>query len=178
MNQQSSEQKDELIRVLRKRFEENMHRHPKMKWKNVAEKMNSQPEKIISLLAMEETGGAPDIVGDEFVFYDCSAESPKGRRSHCYDREALNKRKKNKPENDVLTVASEIGIELLTEEYRRLQSIEAFDLKTSSWIQTPVKIRELDGALFCDRRYDTVFVYHNGADSYYSSRGFRGKLIL
>lgn len=179
MNQLSSKQKDELIGILKKRFEENMHRHPIMKWENVEEKMLNQPDKLHSLLAMEETGGEPDIVGDTFVFIDCSSESPKGRRSYCYDREALNNRKKNKPENDVLTVAAEIGVELLTtEDYRKLQSFEEFDLKTSSWVKTPSKIRELHGALFCDRRYDTVFVYHNGADSYYASRGFRGKLIL
>lgn len=178
MNQLSSEQ-DELIGVLRKRFEENMHRHPKTKWENVEEKILNQPNKLRSLLVMEETGGEPDIVGDTFIFIDCSTESPKGRRSYCYDREALNNRKKNKPENDVLTVASEIGVDVLTEEeYRSLQSIEEFDLKTSSWIKTPSEIRELNGALFCDRRYNTVFVYHNGADSYYASRGFRGKLVL
>lgn len=179
LNQLSTEQKDELIGVLRKRFEENMHRHPAIKWEKVEEKIHEQPDKLRSLLAMEETGGEPDVVGDTCVFIDCSAESPKGRRSYCYDREALDNRKKNKPKNDVLTVASEIGIEVLTEaEYRNLQSLEEFDLKTSSWIKTPSEIRELNGALFCDRRYNTVFVYHNGADSYYASRGFRGKLKL
>lgn len=179
LNQLSSEQKHELIAVLRKRFEENMHRHPTMQWHSVEEKIMSQPSKLRTLLAMEETGGEPDVVGDTFVFIDCSVESPRKRRSYCYDREALNKRKKNKPKNDMLTVASEMGVELLTEaEYRNLQSFEAFDLKTSSWIKTPSEIRELNGALFCDRRYNKVFVYHNGADSYYASRGFRGKLIV
>lgn len=179
MNQLSSEQMNELIVILRNRFTENMHRHPTMKWENIEEKILNQPEKLFSLLAMEQTGGEPDIVGGEIVFIDCSTESPEGRRSYCYDREALDNRKKNKPKNDVLTVASKIGIELLTEEeYRHLQSFGEFDLKTSSWIKTPSKIRKLNGALFCDRRYDTVFVYHNGADSYYASRGFRGKLVF
>lgn len=168
LTQLSSEQKDELIVILKTRFKENMHRHPTIEWEKVEEKILNQPDKLQSLLAMEETGGEPDVVGDTLVFIDCSAESPKGRRSYCYDREALNKRNKNQPENDVITEA----------EYRNLQSLEAFDLKTSSWIKTPIKIRELNGALFCDRRYDTVFVYHNGAESYYASRGFRGKLIL
>lgn len=177
--QLSSEQLDKLLKNLKKRFGENMHRHPTLKWEQVEEKIHSQPDKLPALLAMEETGGEPDVIGDEFIFIDCSIESPKGRRSYCYDREALDNRKKNQPENDVLTVASDIGIELLTEEeYRKLQSIEPFDLKTSSWVRTPSEIRKLNGALFCDRRYNNVFVYHNGADSYYSSRGFRGKLVL
>lgn len=175
----SIKQKDELIKLIKKRFEENRHRHPTIEWTNVEEKLLNQPDKLAALQKMEETGGEPDVVGDEYVFIDCSAESPKGRRSYCYDREALNSRKKNKPKNDVLTVAAEIGIELLSEEeYRELQTLEEVDLKTSSWVKTPFNIRELNGALFCDRRYETVFVYHNSADSYYASRGFRGKLVL
>lgn len=179
LNQLSPEKKDELIVILRKRFEENMHRHPTMIWADIEEKINNQPDRLRSLFAMEETGGMPDVVGDNVIFIDCSPESPRGRRSYCYDREALNKRKKNQPENDVITAISEMGVELLTEkDYRYLQSFEEFDLKTSSWVKTPSKIRELNGALFCDRRYDTVFLYHNGADSYYGSRGFRVKLEL
>lgn len=175
--QLTKEEQQALLEILEDRFNENMHRHPKQTWKNIEAKLNGAPEKLWSLNEMERTGGEPDVVGNYFTFMDCSAESPKGRRSVSYDRPALDSRKKNKPENDAKTMASEMGIDLLTEEeYRNLQSLEEFDLKTSTWIETPKKIRDLGGALFCDRRYDTVFVYHNGAESYYASRGFRGKL--
>lgn len=178
----SHEQQAELLQILKGRFENNMHRHEGLDWEKVQSKLEANPEKLQTLHAMEETLGEPDVIGydektDEFIFCDCSKESPKGRRSLCYDREAWEKRKKHKPENNVLDVAAEIGIELLTEEqYRDLQKLEHFDTKTSSWIKTPADIRERGGALFCDYRYGHVFVYHNGADSYYGSRGFRGIL--
>lgn len=178
----SQEQREELLGTLKARFEKNMHRHKDIEWAKVQEKLEANTDKLWSLNEMERTGGEPDVVGydkkkDEYIFYDCSAESPKGRRSVCYDREALESRKKHKPENNAIDMATAMGIELLTEEqYRSLQELENFDLKTSSWVQTPADIRELGGALFCDRRYDTVFVYHNGAESYYAARGFRGAL--
>lgn len=178
----SNEQREQLLETLQDRFEKNMHRHEGLEWDKVQAKLEANPEKMWSLHEMESTGGEPDVVDldgkkDEYMFVDCSAESPKGRRSICYDRKALEKRKKNKPENSAMDVATAMGIEMLTEEqYRALQQLEAFDLKTSSWVQTPDSIRKLGGALFCDRRYDTVFVYHNGADSYYAARGFRGML--
>ncbi|WP_339229300.1 DUF4256 domain-containing protein [Oceanobacillus sp. FSL K6-2867] len=176
------EQRDELLSVLKARFEKNMHRHQEIEWEDVQAKLDVNPVKLWSLNEMEKSSGEPDVVGydketDEYIFYDCSAESPKGRRSVCYDREALEARKKHKPENSAMDMATAMGIELLTEEqYRELQKLEDFDKKTSSWVQTPADIRKLGGALFCDRRYDTVFVYHNGADSYYGARGFRGSL--
>ncbi|MDM5233677.1 DUF4256 domain-containing protein [Lysinibacillus pakistanensis] len=178
----SLEQREELLRTLKARFEKNMNRHKDLEWAKVQARLEANTEKLWSLNEMEVTGGEPDVVGydnktDEYIFYDCSAESPKGRRSICYDREALESRKKHKPENNAIDMATAMGIELLTEEqYRELQKLENFDLKTSSWVQTPVNIRKLGGALFCDYRYDTVFVYHNGADSYYAARGFRGSL--
>lgn len=176
------EQREELLSVLKARFEKHMNRHEGLEWAKIQVKLEANPEKLWSLNEMENTGGEPDVVDydekkDEYIFYDCSAESPKGRRSVCYDREALESRKKHKPENSVMDLAAAMGIELLTEEqYRALQKLGNFDLKTSSWIQTPAAIRELGGALFCDRRYDHVFLYHNGADSYYAARGFRGSL--
>jgi Protein of unknown function (DUF4256) len=178
----SSEQREELLRTLKDRFEKNMNRHEGLEWANVQAKLQVNAEKLWSLNEMERTGGEPDVVGldkktDEYVFYDCSAESPKSRRSLCYDRKALNDRKEYKPENSAIDVASAMGIELLTEEqYRELQKLGNFDLKTSSWVKTPDDIRKLGGAVFCDRRYDTVFLYHNGAESYYAARGFRGSL--
>ena len=178
----STEQREELLRVLKARFEENMHRHKGLEWAKVRAKLEAQPEKLWSLNEMEKTGGEPDVVcrderTGEYIFCDCSAENPRGRRSVCYDREAQEARKKHKPENNAMDMATAMGIELLTEEqYRALQKIESFDTKTSSWVQTPPDIRKLGGALFCDRRYGHVFVYHNGASSYYSSRGFRGSL--
>lgn len=178
----SQEQREELLNTLEERFEKNMHRHEGIEWKKVKEKLDKQPEKLWSLSEMERTEGEPDVVGydeekDEYIFVDCSAESPKGRRSICYDREALESRKKYKPETSAMDMATEMGIELLTEEqYRQLQQLETFDKKTSSWIKTPADIRKLGGALFCDYRYGHVFVYHNGADSYYGVRSFRGLL--
>ncbi len=178
----SSEQSKELLKVLKNRFEKNMNRHKGLDWSKVQAKLEANPEKIWSLDQMEITEGEPDVVGydkktDEYIFYDCSAESPKGRRSICYDHEALESRKEHKPADSAMNMATDIGIEILTEEqYRELQKLGAFDLKTSSWILTPTAIRKLKGALFCDRRYDTVFVYHNGAESYYAARGFRGSL--
>ncbi|MGM0901586.1 MAG: DUF4256 domain-containing protein [Bacillota bacterium] len=178
----SQETREELLSTLKKRFEKHMNRHEGLEWDKVQAKLEGNPEKLWSLNEMENTGGEPDVVGldeatGEYIFYDCSAESPKGRRSICYDREALESRKKHKPENSVMDMAVAMGIELLTEEqYRQLQTLGNFDLKTSSWVQTPANIRKLGGALFCDRRYDTVFLYHNGADSYYGARGFRGSL--
>ncbi len=174
----------EILDILQERFEENMHRHKDVKWKKVEERLKENQNKIDSLKEMEITGGEPDIVqwGNEpreYVFIDCSKESPSERRSLCYDKEALESRKKNKPSGSANKLAESIGIKLLTEEdYRKLQNVEEFDLKTSSWIKTPKEIRELGGAIFCDRRYNFVFTYHNGADSYYSSRGFRGKLVI
>lgn len=178
----SKEQSEDLLKALKARFEKNMDRHKGLKWAKVEEKLKAKPEKLWSLQKMEETEGEPDVVGydkktDEYLFYDCSSESPKGRRSICYDRAALDARKHNKPADSAMEMAESMGIELLTEEqYRELQQLGEFDLKTSSWVQTPPEIRKLGGALFCDRRYDTVFLYHNGADSYYAARGFRGVL--
>jgi hypothetical protein len=178
----STSQRDDLLAVLRDRFEKNMVRHKGVEWSKVQAKLEMSPEKLSSLNEMEITGGEPDVVGHdkkkgEYIFMDCSVESPKGRRSVCYDRAALDARKEHKPANSAIDLANAIGIEMLTEEqYRELQKLGTFDLKTSSWIATPSGIRKLGGALFCDRRYDTVFVYHNGADSYYAARGFRGSL--
>ena len=178
----SKTQREELLRALKARFEENMNRHKGLEWEKVQARLEAHAEKLWSLNEMEQTGGEPDVVGHdkttgEYIFYDCSAESPKGRRSLCYDREALDSRKENKPKNNAMDVASAIGVEILTEEqYRELQKLGKFDAKTSSWVRTPPAIRKLGGALFCDRRYDTVFVYHNGAESYYAARGFRGWL--
>lgn len=178
----SIEQYQALLKTLKTRFEKNMHRHKGLEWAAVQAKLEANAGKLSSLNAMEETGGEPDIVDldkqtGEFIFYDCSAESPKERRSICYDHEALEKRKEHKPANSTLNMADEMGVELLSEEqYRKLQQLGNFDTKTSSWIKTPDNIRKLGGALFCDRRYNTVFVYHNGADSYYAARGFRGML--
>lgn len=168
--------------TLRLRFEKNTGRHKGIEWSDVEAKLKAKPEKLSSLLAMEETGGEPDVVGydktsGEYIFYDCSPESPAGRRSICYDHEALEARKEHKPANSAVQMAADMGIDLLTEEqYRALQKLGKFDLKTSSWIKTPPEIRKLGGAVFCDRRYDTVFLYHNGAESYYAARGFRGVL--
>lgn len=171
------ETKMKLLDTLEERFNDNMHRHPGMIWDEIENRLVKQPDKLWSLNEMERTGGEPDVVGNDYIFIDCSQDSPTARRSLCYDRDALNARKKNPPKSDVKTIAKEMRIELLTEEdYRMLQEIEPFDLKTSTWVETPDNIRELGGAIFCDRRYDTVFTYHNGADSYYGSRGFRGKL--
>ncbi|WP_369899549.1 DUF4256 domain-containing protein [Bacillus manliponensis] len=178
----SLEQCEELLATLKARFEKNMNRHEGLQWDKVREKLDANPEKMWSLNEMEQTDGEPDVVAydkekDEYIFYDCSAESPKGRRSVCYDLEALESRKKHKPENNAIDMATAMGIELLTEEqYRELQKLGIFDKKTSSWVQTPSDIRELGGALFCDYRFGHVFVYHNGADSYYAARGFRGSL--
>jgi hypothetical protein len=178
----SSEQREELFRALKARFEKNMNRHKGLDWASVQAKLDSNPEKLWSLNEMERTGGEPDVAGhdkktNEYIFYDCSAESPKGRRSLCYDREALEGRKEHKPKDSAMDMAAVMGIELLREEqYRELQKLGDFDTKTSSWVKTPSDIRKLGGALFCDRRYDHVFVYHNGAESYYGARGFRGSL--
>jgi Protein of unknown function (DUF4256) len=178
----SKKQREELLGVLKARFEKHMNRHKGLEWAKVQAKLEANPEKLWSLNQMERTGGEPDVVGQdkkagEYIFYDCSAESPKGRRSLCYDREALNARKENKPKDNAIDMAAALGIELLTEEqYRELQNLGNFDLKTSSWVKTPSAIRKLGGAVFCDRRYDHVFLYHNGAESYYAARGFRGSL--
>ena len=178
----SPEQRDELLRTLKDRFEKNLNRHKGLEWVKVKEKLEANTEKLWSLNEMEETGGEPDVVGHdkktgEYIFYDCSAESPKGRRSVCYDRKALVSRKEHKPKNNAIDMAAAMGIELLTEEqYRQLQKLGKFDTKTSSWIKTPSDIRKLGGAIFCDRRYEHVFVYHNGAESYYAARAFRGWL--
>lgn len=175
---------DTLLETLKKRFEKNMNRHQDIVWDNVQAKLKLNPDKLWSLNAMEITGGEPDVVYfdenlDAYIFCDCSAESPKGRRSLCYDRKALESRKKYKPENSAIDMAIAMGIDILSEaQYRKLQKLGIFDLKSSSWVKTPDTIRELGGALFCDRRYDTVFVYHNGAESYYESRGFRGRLVV
>ena len=178
-NKLSAKEKDDLLEILQERFLNHMDRHPGMNWEDIQTRIEAQLDVLWSLSEMERTGGEPDLVGDEYIYMDCSAESPSGRRSICYDREALNARKKNKPENDAMTVAEEMGIEILNEEdYRTLQKFGEFDLKTSSWVETPDRIRELGGALYCDRRYNQVFLYHNGADSYYASRGFRGKLKI
>ncbi|MBY7144888.1 DUF4256 domain-containing protein [Virgibacillus sp. NKC19-3] len=181
-NELSFEQREELYSTLKARFEENKNRHKGLEWANVQANLDANPKKLWSLYEMEETGGEPDVVGfderkGEYIFYDCSVESPKGRRSVCYDREGLEARKKHKPENNAMDMAAAMGIELLTEEqYRDLQKLGNFDMKTSSWVQTPSAIRERGGALFCDYRYGHVFVYHNGASSYYGARGFRGSL--
>lgn len=180
----SQEQREELLHVLKERFESNMNRHEHLEWTKVQAKLDANAEKLWSLNEMEVTGGEPDVIGydekkDEYIFFDCSAESPKGRRSVCYDREALESRKKHKPENSAMDMATAMGIDILTEEqYRALQAIETVDKKTSSWVQTPTDIRGLGGALFCDYRFGHVFLYHNGADSYYSARGFRGSLRI
>jgi hypothetical protein len=178
----SPEQREELLRTLKARFEKNMNRHKGLEWAKVQARLEANTEKMWSLHEMERTGGEPDVVGQdkmagEYIFYDCSAESPKGRRSVCYDRAALESRKEHKPKDSAVDMATAMGIELLTEEqYRELQKLGEFDTKTSSWVKTPPEIRKLDGALFCDRRYDHVFVYHNGAESYYGARAFRGSL--
>ena len=178
----STEQQATLLKTLKERFEKNTSRHKSIEWTKVLAKLEANPKKLWSLHEMEATGGEPDVVShdkktDEYIFYDCSAESPKGRRSICYDRKALDARKEHKPANSAIDVAATMGIELLNEEqYRELQQLGNFDMKTSSWIITPSDIRKLGGALFGDFRYDTVFVYHNGADSYYAARGFRGAL--
>jgi hypothetical protein len=178
----SFEQREALLKKMKARFEKNMNRHEGLEWAKVRAKLESHPKKMWSLHEMERTQGEPDVIGyeqeaNEYVCCDCSAESPKGRRSVCYDSEALKSRKEHKPHNNALDMAAEMGIEILTEEqYRELQTLGHFDTKTSSWVKTPVQIRKLGGALFCDRRYDTVFVYHNGAESYYAARGFRGSL--
>jgi hypothetical protein len=175
-------QREELLRTLKARFEENMNRHEGLEWAEVQARLVADTERLWSLNEMERTGGEPDVVGHdketgEYIFFDCSAESPKGRRSICYDREGQESRKEHSPENNAIDVAASMGIELLTEEqYRELQTLGQFDLKTSSWVETPSDIRKLGGALFCDRRYDNVFVYHNSAPSYYAARGFRGSL--
>ena len=177
-------QHKELLGILKARFEKNMNRHKGIEWAAIQTKLEANPEKLRSLDKMEETGGEPDVVvgignkkTGEYIFYDCAAESPKGRRSICYDHEALEARKEHKPADSAINMAADMGIDILTEEqYRELQQLGAFDLKTSSWVMTPPAIRKLGGALFCDRRYDTVFVYHNGAESYYAARGFRGWL--
>jgi len=178
----SPEERGELLKRLKTRFEKNMNRHQGVEWTKVQAKLEGTTEKLWSLHEMETTGGEPDIVGQdkktgEYIFYDCSAESPNGRRSVCYDREALDARKEHKPKDSAMDMAAAMGIELLTEEqYRELQHLGEFDTKTSSWVKTPPQIRKLNGALFCDRRFDHVFVYHNGAESYYAARGFRGSL--
>ena len=178
----SAEQRKELLGALKARFEKNMNRHQGLEWAQVQAKLEANAEKLWSLIEMERTGGEPDVVGHdkktgEYIFYDCSAESPKDRRSLCYDREALESRKEHKPKDNAIDMAAAIGIELLTEEqYRELQQLGEFDTKTSSWVKTPSAVRKLGGALFCDRRFNTVFVYHNGAESYYAGRAFRGWL--
>lgn len=178
----SAEQRSELFRELKNRFEKNMNRHKGLKWEDVQAKLEANAEKVWSLNEMEMTGGEPDVVSydkktGEYIFYDCSPESPKGRRSICYDHEALEARKEHKPENSAIEMAADMGIDLLNEEqYRQLQAFGKFDTKTSSWIKTPAEIRKLGGAIFADFRYGTVFIYHNGAESYYAARGFRGSL--
>jgi Protein of unknown function (DUF4256) len=180
----SSEQCEELLGTLKARFEKNMKRHKGLEWAKVQTRLEANQERLWSLNEMERTGGEPDVVGfdkktNEYIFYDCSAESPSGRRSFCYDREALESRKEHKPKNNALEMAAAMGIEILSEEqYRELQKLGNFDTKTSSWVETPGDIRKLGGAIFCDRRYGNVFVYHNGAESYYAARGFRGSLRL
>jgi len=180
----SSQQKEEVISVLKTRFEENMHRHKGLDWTKVRGKLEANPEKIWSLYEMERTGGQPDVVGhnkdtDEYLFYDCSIESPTGRRSLCYDHEALESRKQYKPKNSAVEMAASMGVEILTEQqYLEFQKLGNFDTKTSSWLKTPSAIRELGGAIFGDFRYNQVFIYHNGAESYYAARGFRASLKL
>ena len=177
-----AEQREELLKTLKARFEKNMIRHKGLDWAKVQAKLESNPQKLLSLSEMERTGGEPDVVGrdsktDEYIFYDCSAESPAGRRNLCYDRQAQESRKEHKSKNNAIGMADAMGIEILTEEqYRELQKLGNFDTKTSSWLKTPSDIRKLGGAIFADRRYDNVFVYHNGAESYYAARGFRGLL--
>ncbi|MBZ4415359.1 DUF4256 domain-containing protein [Myxococcus sp. RHSTA-1-4] len=178
----SPEQREELLRTLKSRFEKNTNRHKGLEWTKVQARLEAHPEKLWSLNEMERTGGEPDVTGHdkqtgEYIFCDCSAESPKGRRSVCYDHEALEARKEHKPKNSAVDMATAMGIELLSEEqYRELQTLDSFDTKTSSWVKTPSNIRKLGGAVFCDRRYDRVFTYHNGAESYYAARAFRGLL--
>lgn len=180
----SPQQQDELIKILKTRFEKNTNRHKGVEWKKVEAKLMADPGKLWSLNEMEMSGGEPDVVAQdkktgEYIFYDCSAESPKGRRSICYDHEALESRKEHKPENSAVEMAADMGIDILTEEqYRELQQLGEFDLKTSSWVKTPPAIRKLGGAVFCDRRYNHIFLYHNGAESYYAARGFRGCLSV
>lgn len=180
--QLSADQREELLSTLKNRFEKNKNRHKAIEWKTVQAKLEANPEKLWSLNEMENTGGEPDVVDQdkktgEYLFYDCAAESPKGRRSVCYDQAALESRKEFKPANNAIDMAAAMGIEILTEaQYRALQELGNFDTKTSSWVQTPAEIRKLGGALFCDKRYNTVFLYHNGAESYYAARGFRGSL--
>lgn len=181
-NNLSTEASEALLKVLRTRFEDNVNRHKGLDWDKIQSRLEANPDKLWSLDEMESTEGEPDVVGydkktDEYIFYDCAAESPKGRRSLCYDHEALEKRKENKPKDSAINMADSMGIEILTEvEYKELQKLGKFDTKTSSWIKTPAEIRKLGGAIFSDFRYNTVFVYHNGADSYYAARGFRGSL--
>lgn len=182
MRKLSPQQRDVLLKTLQTRFEKNMNRHKNLTWAKVQAKLEANTEKLWSLNEMENTGGEPDVVGydkktGEYIFYDCAVESPKGRRSLCYDQAALQSRKEHKPKNSAMAMAAAMGIELLTEEhYRELQKLGKFDTTTSSWVMTPTAIRKLGGAFFCDRRYNTVFLYHNGAESYYAARGFRGKL--
>jgi hypothetical protein len=179
---QGSDEHAALLRTLQERFDRNLQRHQGVTWARVSARLEAHPEKLRSLAAMEKTGGEPDVIGvdaksGEIVFCDCSPESPKGRRSICYDRQALDSRRENKPTTSALDLAAELGVEVLTEaQYRELQTLGSFDEKTSSWVRTPPSIRALGGALFCDRRYETVFLYHNGAESYYAARGFRGRL--
>ncbi|WPU94368.1 DUF4256 domain-containing protein [Mucilaginibacter sabulilitoris] len=183
-NKLSSEQQEQLFGILKARFEKNIGRHSGLDWAGVQARLEADPKKLWSLNEMEITGGEPDVIAHNrdtgaYIFYDCSAESPKGRRSFCYDHEALEARKEHKPENSAVEMARDMGIELLTEEqYRELQKFGKFDLKTSSWVKTSADIRKLGGATFCDRRYNTVFLYHNGAESYYAARGFRGWLSV
>jgi hypothetical protein len=178
----SKRQREEILKAVQSRFEKNMNRHKGLEWASIQARLEANSEKLWSLNEMERSGGEPDVIGydnktGEYIFYDCSAESPKDRRSLCYDRQALNSRKENKPRDNALDMAAAMGIDILTEEqYRELQKLGQFDTKTSSWVKTPSAIRKLGGAIFCDRRYDTVFLYHNGAESYYAARGFRGSL--
>jgi hypothetical protein len=178
----NAKQGEDLLETLKTRFEKNMTRHRGLEWANIQARLEAEPEKLSSLNEMERTGGEPDVVGHdgkagEYIFFDCSAQSPKGRRSLCYDRKAQESRKEHPPKNNALDMAAAMGIELLTEaQYRELQKLGEFDTTTSSWVRTPPEIRRLGGAVFCDRRYDTVFLYHNGAESYYAARGFRGSL--
>jgi len=183
-NKISQEEQEQLISILKVRFEKNMNRHANIEWSKVEAKLIANPEKLWSLLQMEKTEGEPDVVGydknlDEYIFFDCVVESPKSRRSLCYDRKALDSRKEHKPKNSAVDMAEEMGIELLTEEqYKQLQELGNFDNKTSSWVATPENVRKLGGAVFCDYRYGRVFLYHNGAESYYAARGFRGSLKI